>query len=200
MSVAKPILFSDFNGVLCHDVFWRSLPTETFNLVERFIFHDNMPLVDDWMIGRTTSEEVNRLVADRIGMPYEKLWDIFVRDCETMHVSKSALNLIQKLRTTQTAILITGNMDSFTRFTVPALKLDSYFDRIVSSHEEGMGKTDNDGELFLKYANLYDASIEDSKMYDDSLQVCEVFQKLGGTAYLVTPHQRLEHYLEQHFI
>lgn len=199
MSIPKPILFSDFHGVLSSDVFWKSLPRDTFNTVEQFVFQKNLPLVEDWMTGKTSSEEVNQIVANHIGMPFEDLWKIFVRDCESMEVSKESLDLIHRLRDQYVTILITVNMDSFTRFTAPALGLDQYFDRIVNSSDEGMGKVDNEGELFLKYTSLYNAPIEDSRMYDDSLEVCEVFQRLGGSAYLVTPHKRLEQYLGAHF-
>jgi FMN phosphatase YigB (HAD superfamily) len=82
-------------------------------------------------------------------------------------------------------------MDSFSRFTHPALKLDDYFDEIVNSFNEGTHKTDNKGALFLKYANKYGTAIENCLLFDDSLNVQKTFRELGGTPYLVTKDKPL---------
>ena len=87
-------------------------------------------------------------------------------------------------------------MDSFSRFTHPALKLGDYFDEIVNSFYEGVHKTDNKGALFLKYADKYGISIKDCLVLDDSSNVHKVFLELGGTPYLVTKDKDLGYHLE----
>ena len=82
------------------------------------------------MRGKKTSEEINVLVAKKINMPFTELWEIFVQDCTTMHVSIEILEKISSLQDKFRIILVTGNMDSFTRFTVPTLHLEDYFDYI----------------------------------------------------------------------
>lgn len=86
-------------------------------------------------------------------------------------------------------------MDNFSRFTKPELSLEKYFDVISNSFEERMLKKDNSGELFLKYTRLYNATIQNCVCLDDSQNVYEVFSKLGGIAYLVTPEKNISYWL-----
>lgn len=161
MKKAKPILFCDFDGVLCHDRYWRSLSFNEHEKVQELLFRNNTTLVNDWMRGKYTAEEVNRIVSEKTEIPYKRLWDVFVKDCKTMHIQKGNLEKLNSFRDQYTVILITGNMDSFSRFTHPALMLDNYFDHISNSFHEGIHKTDNGGEIFLKYIEKYGATIQD---------------------------------------
>ncbi len=176
-------LFVDFDGTICTDRFWQSLPENEKTLVQNAIFKDNQEMVRDWMRGKCSSEEVNQYLANHLGIPYQQLWDTFVSDCSNMHVAPEILTAIQTLRSRYYIILITGNMDCFSRFTVPALKLDEYFDTIVNSSDEGQLKTDNGGETFLKYLK---GTIGDAVLVEDSPHTCEVFAHLGGTSLQVT--------------
>ena len=148
------------------------------------------------MRGKYTSEEINQIVSQKIRIPFDKLWNIFVEDCKTMEVSQEFLQTLHNLRNHYTVILITGNMDSFSRFTQPALQLDKYFDEISNSFNEGVHKTDNKGEVFLKYANKYGVNIENCLVFDDSPNVQKTFLELGGVPYLVTKGKSLGHHLE----
>ncbi len=185
----KPILFIDFDGTLCHDRFWRSLPTEQYEKVQEFLFVEKRAYAEEWMKGKRTAEEVNQLLAEQLGVPFEELWGIFVRDAEAMKVSQEVLEAIGKLRDKYTTILITVNIDSFSRFTVPALKLDSYFDAISNSYYEGKFKSDNDGEIFRDYLEKYSAPVSSSVVIDDSFAVCETFKAIGGVACQVTTEE-----------
>ena len=193
----KPILFCDFDGVLSHDKYWRSLSSDVHNEVQKLLFYDNKTIVNDWMRGKYTAEQINQLVSEKIGIPFEQLWDIFVNDCRTTTVAKEFLEKLSDFREDYIVILITGNMDSFSRFTHPALNLEKYFDHISNSFYEGIHKTDNNGELFLKYANEYNVSLEKCIILDDSINVCNLFQKLGGKACLITPEQDVLYYLNK---
>jgi hypothetical protein len=75
-------------------------------------------------------------------------------------------------------------MDSFDRFTAPALQLNSHFDVIVNSYSEGQLKTDNNGESFLKYLK---GSVAEAVLIEDSQKTCDVFTQLGGKALQVSP-------------
>ena len=114
-----------------------------------------------------------------------------------MAVSKEVLRTIGGLREMYITILITVNMDSFSRFTVPALKLNDYFDDISNSFYEGKFKSDNEGEVFRDYLNKYSAPAEASILIDDSIGACETFRALGGIAYQVTPDEDVSHHLAQ---
>ena len=176
----KPILFVDFDGTLCHDRFWRGLPTEQYEKVQELLFAEDRSYLQEWMKGKRTAEEVNQLLADQLGIPFEEIWSVFVKDVETMTVSQEVLEKIGSLRDRYTAILITVNMDSFSRFTVPALKLNQYFDDISNSYYEGKFKSDNEGEVFKDYLQKYNAPVEESILIDDSSAACATFTALGG--------------------
>ena len=131
----------------------------------------------------------------QLNIPYSTLWDTFVQDCKTVKIQKGVLESINLLRSKYFVIMTTDNMDNFSRFTKPELSLEKYFDVISNSFEERMLKKDNSGELFLKYTRLYNATIQNCVCLDDSQNVYEVFSKLGGIAYLVTPEKNISYWL-----
>jgi FMN phosphatase YigB (HAD superfamily) len=172
-------LFVDFDGTICHDRFWRSLNSSESRQIQNFLFSDNNSIITDWMRSEYTSEEINELVAKETGLDYEYLWDAFVHDCKNMTVPAEILELIKRLRNKFHVVLMTGNMDCFSRFTIPALELDKYFDVIVNSFDEKRLKTDDNGLSFMKYVK---GNIQDAILIEDSERSCEVFKGLGGNA------------------
>ncbi len=191
----KPILFCDFDGVLCHDKYWQSLPPEENRLIQNLLFGEDRTIVNDWMRGKYSAETINEMISQNTGIPYDRLWATFVSDCQTMRIVDGALEKILCLRNQFSIILITGNMDSFTRFTLPALKLDQYFDLISNSFYEGKLKTDNDGQIFLDFTDKFNTNIASCFVLDDSPNVCAIFEKLGGQALLVTSKYDLVYHL-----
>ena len=101
-----------------------------------------------------------------------------------MRIDQQIFDLLALLRPRYYLVLITGNMDSFDRFTAPALQLVNYFDTIVNSYTEGQLKTDNNGASFFKYLK---GSITDAVLIEDSPKSCDLFTQIGGTAMRVTP-------------
>jgi hypothetical protein len=183
----KPLLIIDYDGTICQDRYWRSLPEDLHATVQSYLFGKDKTLVNDWMRGKHTAKHINQLVAKEIDVSPEWLWEIFVMDCKTMKVSLKTLKKISSLRDRFIVILMTGNMDSFTDFTVPSLELEKYFDCISNSYHEKRHKTDDNGILFSEYAHRYGpSSLEASYLIDDSSDVCRVFSSLGGTAFQVT--------------
>ncbi len=186
-------LFVDFDGTICHDKFWRGLGRDKAMLVQNTLFVDNPLLVVEWMCGKHSSEEVNKFISQKTGIKYQTLWDIFVNDCKTMTVEPKIFSIISKLRKKFHVVLITGNMDCFDRFTVPALKLDNHFDTIVNSYNEGQLKSANNGETFSKYGR---GSLDNAYLVEDSSTSCKAFGKLGGTALHVTMRIPARNHLE----
>lgn len=197
MNNLKPILFVDFDGTLCHDRFWRSLPAEQYEKVQSFLFGEEKTHVQEWMLGKRTAEEINELLAEHLDVPFQELWNVFVQDTSSMKVSQESLNAIKSLRDVYTTILITVNMDSFSRFTVPSLQLNDYFDVISNSYNEGLFKSDNDGEVFRKYIHTYQAPVASSILIDDSPSACATFLSLGGISRQVTGDNDLAYHLKQ---
>lgn len=192
----KPIIFCDFDGVLCHDHFWRSLSYVDYAKVQEYLFQHNRPLVHDWMKGRYSAEEVVAQIADALGMSYEMLWNVFVDDAESLRVNTKALEKMHALRDRYITILFTANMDSFNRFTVPKHQLDRYFDAIVNTYQEGMLKTEQDGLLLQKYATKHEAPIETCILFDDHRDNINVMHRLGGKGYLITHDQDINWHLD----
>ena len=152
--------------------------------------------VNEWMRGIHSSEHINQLVSKEINIPFEKVWGIFVADCEKMNVAADVLNRIENLRKNYHTILITDNMDCFTRFTVPALKLNTYFDSIINSFDSKKFKSDNSGEIFVQVVNKHGSNIGDSILVDNSRGACNTFSKLGGATRFVTSEKPLAFWLE----
>lgn len=192
----KPILFIDFDGTLCHDKFWRSIDSNSFEKIQDFLFDRNKSLIDEWMRGVHSSEHINQLISKELNIPFEKIWSVFSADCENMNVSSDVLGKIKNLSENYHTTLITDNMDCFTRFTVPALELNSYFDSIISSFDSKKLKSDNSGDIFLQVTDEQNSKIENSILMDNSKTACGTFSKLGGTACLVTPEKPLVFWLE----
>ncbi|WP_326492235.1 HAD family hydrolase [Rhizobium leguminosarum] len=192
----RPIIFIDFDGTICHDRYWRSLPLNKRKKLQTYLFQENRHIVFEWMRGRHTAEEVNGMVAAALDMLYDEVWEIFVADCQSMQVSPATLARLSRVRLVANVILVTGNMDSFSRFTVPALRLDQHFDAISNSYNEGRLKTDNGGALFMQYADQFGASIQDCAVVDDSEEVCSTFAQLGGTPLLVTAERTTDAILD----
>jgi FMN phosphatase YigB (HAD superfamily) len=175
-------LYIDFDGTLTRDRYWRSLKSEEHTKIQDLLFGADRSIVHDWMRGGSSAEAVNQYAAEALGLSYEYLWEVFVQDCRQMHVPRQTLDLINALRTKYVTILITGNMDSFTRFTQPALGLEQCFDHISNSYYEKKHKTDNGGELFNDWAERTGIPLGNSILIDDQSKCCDIFSSLGGYA------------------
>lgn len=87
------------------------------------------------MKGELTSENVIKKISDETGLNYKKVFDEFVRGCELMEfVDPKVPSLVKKLQKKGVKVYIaSNNMDSFDRWTIPAMKLDKLFDGIINS-------------------------------------------------------------------
>ncbi len=180
----RKVVFIDWDGTLCFSRFWETLSAKnpTFSQVVADFFVTEKEMIKNWMRGKHTSEEINKLLSERANLPEKEVWESFVSDCQKMKVDNKTIEIIQKLRKKHNVILITGNMDCFSRFTVPSLKLDRLFDRVINSYDTGMLKTDDNGKQFFNCLNVYNSNISESYLIEDSANTCEVFTKLGGKA------------------
>lgn len=188
----KNLIFTDFNGVISYDKFWKSLEDKNHELhgyhekIETFLFQDNRQIIIDWMLGKYTSEEVNKIIADELDIPYKTLFETFKEDCEKIDISKKILYQANKLRRYYKVILITDNMDSFDRFTLPKNELlIKNFDEIDNSYNLKFFKSSDDGKYFLDKISKNGAVISNCILIDDSENNCNQFKNLGGVAFNV---------------
>jgi FMN phosphatase YigB (HAD superfamily) len=191
----KPVLFIDFHGTLSNDYFWKSLSREVRQEITHVLFSEPSLITREWMKGTYTSEDINKIMAEHLGLQYEELWHTFVNDCKSIQVIPEALPLMDELRKKYYTVLLTDNMDCFSRFVVPSLGLARHVDYIANSWDEKILKNEHNGEAFLRHVYRNNSSISDSILIDDSKSVCTLFENLGGTSYLVTRERPLTYWL-----
>ena len=161
----KKIIFIDWDGTLCWSRFWESLIKSNPKFAQGIddFFSSEKETINNWMRGKFNSEEINKIISQRIGLPNEIVWQTFVSDCQKMEIDKEAVSLIKRLREKYLVILVTGNMDCFTRFTVPALRLEEVFDSIVNSADIGYLKTDYNGKIFIDLLQQFNAFCKNTR-------------------------------------
>jgi len=189
----------DWDGTLCWSRFWESLikTNPEFSQVVDNFFISEKEIIADWMKGKITSEKINKLISQKTGLSESELWQTFVSDCENMEIDSRILALIKKLREKYLIILVTGNMDCFTRFTVPALGLDRIFNLIINSADIGYLKDEHSGKIFidcLRQFNIND--ISNAYLLEDSKKVCDIFSQLGGRSMKVNNKEDTIKYLK----
>ncbi len=189
----EQILFIDFNGVISYDNYWKPIETikhplhKYHNSIEKFLFKESPEIVNDWMLGKYTSEQVHLLIHENTGAPADELFNIFEKGCREIDISTKILRKINQIKNQYYCILATGNMDCFDRFTLDSNQiLTSSFDEIDNSYNIGLLKTSNSGEYFLSRAQQKNIDIRNCVVIDDSPKVCEIFTKLGGKSFCVS--------------
>ncbi len=182
------LLFLDWDGTLCFDRFWRSLTSKNERVTEavNFLFSEEKDLINDWLRGDFSSEEINAMISEKSGCSFDELWNSFVHDCQTMIFDSRLRESLSKIRRTSKIVLTTGNMYCFRRFTIPALKLDDCFDDMVISCEVGYLKNEKGGQQFINIARKFEIELSDTVLIDNSDKALMVFDGLGGSAFKTT--------------
>jgi FMN phosphatase YigB (HAD superfamily) len=195
----KNIIFIDWDGTLSWSKYWESLlKTDTnFEKVVNDFFTNEKKMEALWMRGKIKSENINKLISKRSNLSEELLWEIFVFDCQNMKINPYVISLIQKLKEKYTIILVTGNMDCFSRFTVPALGLDRIFDHIINSSDVGYLKTEFEGKTFIDcFAKFNVSDVSNSYLLDDLEENCKLFSKIGGNSMKINNKDDTLNYLK----
>ena len=186
----KQNIFIDFDGTICFDYFWRSAPEEIKKTIGKFLFQDNTYLLEDWMRGQKSSEDINQIISDNCNLDYNMIWSYFIKDCENMYIPEDILDALSACKKNNTLILITDNMDCFNRFTINKLKLLNYFHYIFNSYDYGVLKDDPLPKgLFKKVIDLNGYKKKKSVLLDNSQKNCDLFNQLGGSSFLIKDKQ-----------
>lgn len=141
-------IFIDWDGTLSQSRFWQSWrdnpdDAEQYRVIETALFRPTTPLLQDWMLGKLAAEQITDYLAERIDTPVATLLEALQSSCETMEVAAGALQVVGKARSIGHKVFIaTDNMDTFSRWTVPALGLADKFDGILNSADIGAFKKD----------------------------------------------------------
>lgn len=185
------VVFIDWSQTLSSSKFWGHLQVVThpyhglFKKIQDSLFTENNWLLDHWMRGRLSSEEVIGLISTRTKIEKCLLFGEFVRSCRKMQFdTPDALGLVDQLRSGGVKVVIaTDNMDSFRRWTIPALKLGDKFDEILDSFSlKAMKKdlgTSGESLFFGSYLRRLNLSYEQSVLIDDSKTTGDIVRRLG---------------------
>ena len=183
------VLFVDWDGTLSNSRFWERWQTDPehsvkYQLIQKALFTDSQDLLRGWMKGYRTVSNVLAYVADVTGLSYEELMSELQYSCEHMTLIGAELyHLIQSIRDNGIAVVIaTDNMDTFSRWTVPALRLEDKFDGIILSADRGAMKADAyaDGtsQFFTHYFLNTGIKPDETVLIDNSLNN-KIVEKFG---------------------
>ncbi len=187
-------IFIDWAGTLSTSKFWGQWENPShpqyplFSKTQEFIIHPSQ-FMTEWMRGEHTSEEYVDYVAKEIGHDFDELFEEFVKSSQHLQfISEEIINLVKAHQSHGTQVIIaTDNMDCFSRWTIPALKLDKHFDEILNSYHLNVlkGDTDKNGKslFFTDYLKRHKIREEESVLIDNS-QTIESVAKASGIRFL----------------
>lgn len=183
-------IFFDWHNTLSVSLFWDQWKNpehprhDWYAPLSRYLLGENMPVVMEWMRGKVSAEEISTMLADRLGYSRGVIFQDLKESCESMWlVSDEVIPLVQKLRDNGAkCVIATDNMDTFTRFTAPALRLSEHFDGILNSFDIGSLKFDmDDGTIpfFDEYLGKNNLSNKDVMLIDDCIDKSGTYEKRG---------------------
>ncbi len=183
-------IFFDWHNTLSTLLFWDQWKNpehprhEWHASLSRYLLGENMSAVMKWMRGKLSAEEISSMLADALGYSREAIFQDLKESCESMRlVSDEILPLVRKLRESgMKCVIATDNMDTFTRFTVPALRLSEHFDGVLNSFETGMLKFDTEGgaiPFFDEYLEKNNLRYKDVVLIDDCMDTSGTYEKRG---------------------
>lgn len=186
------VIFLDWNGTLSDSLFWDHLKNskideerDLLKIWETSMFSNKKEFINDWMRGKYTTEEVLKNVSTDTKTNYDRLLKEFVKGCESMELSSpQIIPLVHKLQEKGIKVVIaTNNMDCFTRWTIPAMKLNIVFDEIINSSDQKALKKDLDSEgksLFFKdFFTRNKIDMKDCVFIDDSVDHDNTISNMG---------------------
>src|SRR3989344_694778 len=134
MKLPKSI-FLDWYKTLSHGLFWEHMADNDHPLhqhhsqIVQWLFVDNKQLINPWMRGEYSSEDICALIASDLNLSVTTLVTELERSCRNMQFYSDEIpGLLKQIKQKGIKVVIaTDNMDTFRRFTVPGMKLDSLF-------------------------------------------------------------------------
>ena len=174
------LVFIDWNQTLSTSKFWEHLEIgskeelELFNKIENCLFTKNAHLINPWMKGEFNSEKLVAKISGELTIDFKFVFNEFVKGCEIMKfVSTQIPQLVKSIQSKGMKVYIaTHNMDSFNRWTVPAMKLDKLFNGVINSYFVKAFKHDfnHQGESLFFHDVIKKEKVTPSEVYwiDDS--------------------------------
>lgn len=199
------IILIDWANTITYSKFWENLETKDkplYDKVEHFLFKKNSDIVDDWMRGKYTSEDIHEIISKKLNIPYEKIFEEFINSCKQIKfASKKIPVLLKQIRSRGIKIYIfTDNMDYLERWTNDILKERFLFDGVVNSYNSGYLKKDQiKGELpLLKEIIIKEGVKPDDIIYfDDNEANINLYKSFGVFGITVTKDRPLVYFLKK---
>jgi FMN phosphatase YigB (HAD superfamily) len=176
--MARPLVLVDWYRTLSLKPFWHQCDSVTLSALQDSLF-SNSALVNDWMRGQLSSEEICERFKSITSKEADLLGSL-KRSCENLLPDSDVIEALKKLSERVTVTLVTDNMDCFARWTVPHLAKLGIFKNFVVSSDVGRLKNDESGKTFLEACARHQAPVNETHLIDDSAKTREVFQVLGG--------------------
>lgn len=183
----EKIIFIDWHKTICNNEIFDEVRksndrtiSNLYTELVKLLFIESHEMVIDWMKGEYVSEEIIEFCSKKVDIPYNLLWDLFIKGCDNLEIEPSIVRSIECCKSKYKIILVTDNMDFFDRFVRPQIH-NNLFDDIVNSYSSGYLKSDQNGYIFRAKAIENNCSIEDTYLLDDNKNIINLFNLLGGT-------------------
>lgn len=203
------VLFVDWNKTLSQSLFWSQLTEQDhpyhyyFQTINYWLFGKNYQLIEKWMRGLLTAEQVCQKLAEENNLDWAIVFQTLRESCERMSLcSPEIINLIKRIRQKGIKVVVaTDNMDTFRRFTMESLALENIFDDFLISCEIKKLKYDTDPQripFFEQFLRSNKLSYDEVVLLDDSIDKSGVYDKLGFKIDLVNDSNDLIRYLQSY--
>jgi len=202
------LLLVDFDGVMSNGRFYNAEDEEQAKMGVQAVQHifapGNSELLNDWMRGKLSYQSLHDLVEKKAGLSARQLDALLEESVKRMSLNQALLRYIGQLRSNGVVVsLFTNNMDVFDKVSRAHHKLDTYFDHIYSSSEQGQLKLEDD-TLLLRVIQDAGTGIAHTAFVDDSTSSYEAATSYGVATCLYkdyTYSQKLfEAWLHKQFI
>lgn len=181
------VVFVDWHKTLCSCPFFHHLEKKDTVLYEKLDHRlfEEMPVEDfiEWMRGNISKDEIVKRLAGN-DLPCSEIAALLKQGCETMSLDrKDYLKWIKKIRKKgKKAVIATDNVDTFDDYTVPALRLNRYFDDILSSFQLKRLKKDAEGKKLLFFDDFLKKNgikYEEAMLIDDDEKTIKLCRRCG---------------------
>jgi FMN phosphatase YigB (HAD superfamily) len=197
--MALKTVFIDWHDTLSNSKMWDNLEgvdNRFYHRIQKSLFQENPRLLNDWMRGHHSAEHIVGEIAKHSDISYNFLMMHLEESCKSMKfMYPEALVKVEVLRQKGIKVLIaTDNMDTFNRWTVPALKLDEHFDGILNSADKGHFKKDittSGMSLFFHHYLSQNALDPEECLLIDDHDLTDVTHRLGMRFSQITEYSNI---------
>jgi hypothetical protein len=175
----------DFGFTLSSDLYFNIAPPECPDwqeLIQQHIFSD-AALVDRWMSAEVTMQNIAGILAPIVHMDVARIIHFLELGCRNLTFNEAVLDFALRQRAAgRKTVIVTGNMDVFTKVIVPCHHLDQKFDLIINSFDyHEIDKTALWPKAFVHFGPGF--GYKQSLLIEDGERNVGRFRAKGGYAY-----------------